>query len=356
MFDRLKRKDFVTTTQGAASPTTNVNSTPDTTKASGSAEPRSRDAFSMRDYITKNQQSFNTEQLNPSIDAKLQQTQKQADELKEQEKESYGKAIANVEKAKAETPTATYGDVMGRPATVDVSSYDKALDSISSTMRDLEGYRTGSGQINYQDTSDIQNAVGTQAGRQELARKQFGSTTPIYTQGMGMLDAALAERSGIDTRGLASQVQNLYNVTTNEQKALENLRNQQSTDRQKALEALSLRGDDIYEGRGRAINELDVRQQTFDKVQQDLARIRAEQEGKARAIKEAEDARIAEEMQREADVKEMENIRQEAVQDVGKVQEQTKDLEDKATKAGTQAKEILPAFDPRNIFKRIFGR
>ena len=303
-FDRLKKRaeEFTPIQQSVGLGEAKAANT-EARQAQAPTGQRSSDQFSTRDYLTRNTQELDDSQVREPMGVYKDQTREAGSKIRQEESKNFGQAMAaaqrptSVNEAGAvytyDKPGYKY-DTKGRAAGVDLSGFDRATADLAQARRAAEAYRVGTDTVNHFDTSEQANLLGTAEGRQQMIQRQFAPQATRYTQGMGALDSALVERSGVDTRGLASDVRSVYDTVEAEKADIETARDRNIQAQQDRLRQLMRDDSDIRAARDAAQQNLFNQQRRFDEMQ----RIEEEDLAQQRAIVAREAAERAAEFER----------------------------------------------------------
>lgn len=233
-----KDKDKFKPATGGEAASSSVEAPSQSSGATGQGKTESPDTPRMKDYITKNTMSYDTTPVAEVYQAASKRAGEQSKEIESKEREAFKTGVEDVTKqawsapalpTRPETPdrgtTGTYmtpeprfdaqgGLIRERPTAVDEEAYASAAARLQDYANKVRGgYIAGVETVAAPQTEQAKDLLTTRLGRRGLLTRKYEEETPHYTEGMQTLDAALAERSGIDTRqagqmykGVASDV------------------------------------------------------------------------------------------------------------------------------------------------------
>lgn len=208
------------TVGGAGGATTEVGN-----KVANAPTKESPDTPRMKDYLDKNTMQYNTSPVNEVYQQAGKRAGEQKEEIKGKEQEKFTSGVSNVVKPTWQKPAAperkyaeswetnpnpTFdesGQLMKeRPTDVDENAYAEQKAGLQEYINKIRGgYAAGTDTIADPQTEQAKDLLTSRLGRRGLLTREYEGDTSHYTEGMQTLDSALAERSGIDTRGAGEQ-------------------------------------------------------------------------------------------------------------------------------------------------------
>ena len=339
-------------------------------------QPTTSDTFSTRDYLTRNTMTYDTGNLGDVYGKEQSRMTDDSKKLQDYENRSFGASVGQTKVT--DVPTNTYGGAIAAkrvskdydildgyratrgdayeyamPDTPDFNAYNKALQDLAYQKSLANVYSAGSEGIEAQNTQQVYDNLANVDSRANLLRDTYGKDVNAYTQGMGALDSALAERGGFDNRGLQQASANTAELRGREQANLGGLRDSNLQAQRERLMELTGRTDDIIDdqqrvtdayGRDVADYQANVQRESMaesDFIQRERA-TELERREMAREAKRQEDARLL----REEEERKAQETNQ-AMRDAQEALDKKAFDEAKALEAQEEAKRIQEEADAK---------
>ena len=249
------------------------------------------DNFSTRDYLTRNSMGYGEQpKLNEVYTKEQSRMKADANKYMGAERQSYGDTLGKVRNVEA--PTNVYKgaqearayskniDVLDdysmdmdtvenyMPEMPDLNVYSQALQQLANQQQLAGGYQAGTDTVSKQNTNEVYDKVRDVESRAGMLRDQYGGDTGAYTQGMLSLDSALAERQGLDNRGLQQSSGQTAATQERQNADLSALRDSQVQTQRSVLSDLANRGSEIADARDTTTNQYNLDMAKFQTNEQ----------------------------------------------------------------------------------------